>query len=109
MKKLIFILIALAVFQNKSEIQGYLFPAPDYADRHGGQVILYATSWCGYCKKARAFLNENNIPFYEYDIEKSTEGRDQYRSIGGRGVPVLLVNGRVIKGYNPTEILKYLE
>lgn len=44
MKKLIFILIALAVFQNKSEIQGYLFPAPDYADRHGGQVILYATS-----------------------------------------------------------------
>ena len=109
MKKYIFIIIALAAFQNKNEIQSYLFPPPDYADQHGGKVILYATSWCGYCKKARAFLNEKNIPFYEYDIEKSIEGRDQYRSIGGRGVPVLLVNGSVIKGYSPTEILKHWE
>tara|TARA_B110000438_G_scaffold99057_1_gene98015 strand:- start:313 stop:621 length:309 start_codon:yes stop_codon:yes gene_type:complete len=101
--------MALVIFQNKSDIQGYLFPQPNYGDLQGGKVILYATSWCGYCKKARNFLNENNIPFYEYDIEKSSEGRDQYRSIGGRGVPVLLVNGSVIKGYSPAEILKYLE
>lgn len=101
--------MALAIFQNKSAIEGYIFPAPDYGDLHGGKVILYATSWCGYCKKARSFMNENNIPFYEYDIEKSAEGRAQYESIGGRGVPVLLVNGSVIKGYSSSEILKYLE
>lgn len=54
-------------------------------------------------------FHKNNIPFYEYDIEKSSVGHDQYRAVGGRGVPVLLVNQSVIRGYSPDEILKYLE
>jgi glutaredoxin len=113
MKKTIFsvitLVIVLATFQFGSEIQEMVFPKPNFAELHDGKVILYATSWCGYCKKTRQFLNENSISFYEYDIEKSAIGHDQYRAIGGRGVPVLLVNKNVIRGYNPDEILKYLD
>lgn len=107
MKKYLLIAAAIFVYQYSSEIQSYLFPKPEFAELHDGKVILYATSWCGYCEKARQFLDKENIPFYEYDIEKSPEGHDQYRSIGGRGVPVLLINGSVIQGYSPREILKY--
>lgn len=113
MKKIIFSLITLVVvsltFQFGSEIQEFIFPKPNFAELHDGKVILYSASWCGYCKKTREFLNEKSIPFYEYDIEKSAIGHDQYRAIGGRGVPVLLVNQNVIRGYNPNEILEYLE
>lgn len=101
--------VVLVTYQSGSEIQDLIFPKPNFAELHDGKVILYATSWCGYCEKTRQFLNENSIPFYEYDIEKSSAGHDQYRAIGGRGVPVLLVNKSVIRGYNPDEILKYLE
>ena len=113
MKKIVFsvitFVIVLATYQFSSEIQERVFPKPNFAELHDGKVILYATTWCGYCKKTRQFLNENNIQFYEYDIEKSAIGHDQYREIGGRGVPVLLVNKNVIRGYSPDEILKYLE
>lgn len=105
MKKIVIICIALFVYQKWGVIDNYLNPPPDYAEAHGGKAILYATKWCGYCKKARSLLNENNISFYEYDIEKSQEGAKQHKSLGGKGIPVLLINGEVIKGYNPSRIL----
>ncbi len=51
-------------------------------------------------------MDENNIEYHEYDIEKSNKGKLQYDSLGGRGVPVLLINGEIVKGYNPQKILK---
>ncbi len=108
MKKFIFIMLALLIFQKRDQIYIYFNPPPDYGAMHSGEVILYATSWCGYCAKARTFLKDNHIPYYEYDIEKSTEGWDQHKSLGGKGVPVLLVNGKVINGFKPSKILEYL-
>lgn len=80
-------------------------PQPDFSTEHGGKVILYATSWCGYCAKARELMDKNNIEYFEYDIEKSTKGYSQHKALGGSGIPVLLINGEVIKGYNPGRIL----
>ncbi len=72
---------------------------------HHDEVVLYSTSWCGYCKKARNLLNEKNIAFIEYDIEKSAEGKRLYDALNGRGVPVLQVKGTVIYGYDKRGIL----
>lgn len=71
-------------------------------------VTLYATEWCGYCKKTRKFLAENNIEYQEYDIEKSEEGSRQYKALNGNGVPLLVVNEEVIRGYNPKAIVTAL-
>lgn len=37
----------------------------------GKPVVMYSTSWCGYCKKARQHFKRKKIPYREYDIEKS--------------------------------------
>jgi len=108
MKKIFVIITVLFVFQKWDVISAYISPTPDYGAQHNEEVILYATSWCGYCAKARAFMEEKGIPYYEYDVEKSTEGHRQFKSLGGTGVPLLLVNGNVIKGYNSKSILKHL-
>ena len=71
-------------------------------------VVLYATSWCGYCAKTRKMLNEKGIEFVEFDVEKSGEGRAQYELIGIKGVPVLNVNGTIVQGYNPSKIIALL-
>ncbi|MAZ66568.1 MAG: glutaredoxin family protein [Kangiellaceae bacterium] len=55
------------------------------------RVIMYSTSWCGYCKKARNYFRANRIPYKEYDIEKSKSARKAYDRIGGRGIPVILI------------------
>ena len=65
-----------------------------------GNVIMYSTSWCGYCKKAAAHFRKNNIPFTEYDIEKSKQAALEYRKLKGRGVPVILIGERRMNGFN---------
>ncbi len=77
-------------------------PATRFADDQ--QIILYATQWCGYCARARKYFNERNIPFVEYDVEKSREGREHFDRLNGKGVPLLVVNGEVIRGFNPDVI-----
>ncbi len=81
-------------------------PIPDFAAAHDGKVILYATSWCGYCTKTREILEKNKIEYFEYDVEKSEEGRKQFKALGGKGVPVLLIKGEVLKGFDPQRIIE---
>ena len=109
MKKIIFIVIALIVFQKWNSIQLFLNPPPDYSKFQKEKVILYATDWCGYCKQTRKLLSDNRISYYEYDIEKSDEGRSQYESLGGSGVPLLLIDGQVVRGFNAKKILSLVK
>ena len=71
---------------------------------HDQDIILYSTSWCRYCTKTRNFLRSANLPFTEFDIEKSARGYQQYQKISGRGVPVLKINHQIIQGYQPQAI-----
>ncbi len=108
MKKLIYVLIFFALLIWKVMVDT-VSPYPDFAAKHDGKVILYATSWCGYCEKTRKFLKKHQVEYFEYDIEKSEEGKRQQNALGGKAVPLLLINGQVIKGYRPDEILNLLK
>lgn len=66
-----------------------------------GRAILYSTSWCGYCKKARRYFKANNIPFTEYDVENSRKGRRDYKTMGGTSVPIILVGDKRLNGFSP--------
>jgi glutaredoxin len=63
-------------------------------------VVMYSTSWCGYCRKARNYMKSKNIPFQEYDIEKSAKARRDYNKLNGRGVPVLLIGDKRMNGFS---------
>ena len=101
MKKIIFLIIAFAIYQNWDNLRNEFSPPPDFSAQHPEGVVLYATDWCGYCKKTRAFFKENNIAFVEYDIEKSAEGRAQYDQLHGSGIPLVVIRGEVLRGYDP--------
>ncbi|MNR19311.1 putative glutaredoxin [compost metagenome] len=105
MKRILLILAALAIWQHWDRIDPLLGLKESTRVAGQGDIILYATSWCGYCAKTREFLDERGIAFTEHDIEKSAEARHAYQALGGRGVPVLKVNDTVIHGYDPRGIL----
>jgi glutaredoxin len=67
-------------------------------------VKMLATSWCGYCAKARAYLNSRGIPFEELDVEKSAQGKQEYRALKGRGVPIILVGNQRMNGYDQARL-----
>jgi mycoredoxin len=75
MSKWIVVVAALLIYQKWDAINRFVYPLPDYAAEHQGKVIIYGTTWCGYCAQARKLLNENAIAFYEYDIERPLHGR----------------------------------
>ncbi len=55
------------------------------------QVILYSAVWCSFCKKAKAYFKQKGIAYSERDIEKSKQAEKEYRSLGGGGIPLILV------------------
>jgi glutaredoxin len=64
------------------------------------EVILFATGWCGYCKKARAYLAAKRVPYREVDIETKSGAAAYVQAGGRRGVPLLLAKGRRVAGFS---------
>ena len=85
---------------NTFEKQNYDFlpPAADPADPP--RVVMYATSWCPYCRKARDYFRSRNIPYTEHDIEKDPAAHRRFKSLGGKGVPLILVGERQMSGFS---------
>ena len=64
------------------------------------KVKLYTTTWCGYCKRAKAYLQARGTSFQEIDVETSAQGQREFQALGGRGVPVILVGNQRMDGYS---------
>ena len=111
LKKFALIMLVVVVYQNWGKIEHFFnAPAAITAQTQAqAQVVMYATEWCGYCKQTRRFLDSKGIPFKEYDIEKSDEGRKAYEALGGRGIPLIDVNGTIIRGFSEEAILAALK
>ncbi len=72
-------------------------------------VTIYTASWCGVCTKAIAYMRKNGIVFTEYDIEKSSKGRRDYKRMKGRGVPIILVGNMRMNGFNQRKFEQMIE
>lgn len=72
----------------------------DIGEIKSKKVVMYSTSWCSFCKKARQYFIANKIPFDEYDIEKSPGAKRRYDAMGAKGVPVILVGNKRMNGFS---------
>lgn len=63
-------------------------------------ITMYSTDWCGHCKNARAYFASKGISYRELDVEKSDSARREYEELGGRGVPLIVVGGKVMRGFS---------
>ena len=64
------------------------------------KVVMYSAEWCGVCKKAKKYFRANNIPYKDYDIDKSSKGKKDYKKLGAKGVPVILVGKKRLNGFS---------
>jgi glutaredoxin len=72
------------------------------------EVILLSTLRSPYSANVRAFLKRNRVKFIEYDIETSDEGKDVFEQYKGTRVPLVVINNRVVEGYNEFEMDRLL-
>lgn len=68
------------------------------------QLVMYSTSWCGVCKVARKYMQSKGIRYMEYDIEKMPSRQQEFKRLGGSGVPLILVGTQKMKGFSATRL-----
>ena len=84
----------------KGQVQGEQAPSFISSAAPVGQAVLFTTSWCGYCKRARAYMADNRISFTEYDIERDQRARTEFLRYGDKAVPLLVMGKKHVRGFN---------
>ena len=69
------------------------------------RVDIYASPTCGYCHQAKRFLEERGIHYFEYDISHDQDAAERMMNLTGQmGVPVLVIDGQVVIGFDRARI-----
>jgi glutaredoxin 3 len=62
-------------------------------------VVIYTTSWCPYCARAKALLGAKHVSYEEIDIERGAGLREQMIARSGRRtVPQIFIGGKHVGG-----------
>ena len=62
-------------------------------------VVMYTTSWCPYCERARKLLGAKNVTISEIDVESAPEKRAEMRNRSGRtSVPQIVIGDHHVGG-----------
>ena len=66
-----------------------------------GGVTLYSAAWCGYCRKAKAWLAAKGVAYQDVDVDTPSGMAALAQSgSGGSGIPVLVAKGQSVKGFS---------
>ena len=75
------------------------------------QIVLYGTTWCADCKRAKQFFGEHRIPFENIDIAQDAAAMALVEKLNGglRSVPTILFpDGSVMVEPSNTELAQKL-
>jgi glutaredoxin len=107
----VLVAVGVGILQSRDKIDHWLNPPQPISQEaiKNSKVVLYSTTWCGYCAKTRQYFAENNIKYTDLDVEHSEQGRKDYERLGGNGIPIVVINKEtVIHGYSPEKIIEAL-
>ena len=64
-------------------------------------VKIYMTATCVYCKGAMEYFKSKGIQYEQIDLGENPEKIQEMVEISGQmGVPVILIDGKMIVGFN---------
>jgi glutaredoxin len=77
---------------------------------HGG-IVMYCTSWCPDCKRARKWLADNNLPYTEVNITQTPGADDQVRKWANGNVttPTFEIDGTIVVDFNEARLREVLK
>ncbi|AEH53832.1 NrdH-redoxin [Weizmannia acidilactici] len=73
-------------------------------------VTVYTTTHCPFCAMLKNFLNGQNIPYREVNVERDPAMmRKLVATTGQIGVPQTEINGKWVIGFDPEGIMQALQ
>ena len=69
-------------------------------------ITMYTADWCGTCRRAHEFLQQNGLSCTDRNIDDDPEAYRQLKALsGGTAIPVIDVDGKVLRaGFNARAI-----
>ena len=73
-------------------------------------VTMYATSWCPFCHRAQAVLDDHNVTYTTIDIEADEEAalKVEQWNRGNRTVPTIDIDGEVYTNPSAAQLQELL-
>lgn len=69
-------------------------------------IEMYASDWCGYCRRARALLESKGVAFTEIDVDMIPGARAEMVARGGGDtVPQIFIGGQAVGGCDELQAL----
>ena len=67
-------------------------------------VIVYTSNTCPYCSLAKNYLSEKGVEFIEKNVQTDKDARKELMEMGHMGVPVLIVEGQEVVGFDKEKL-----
>jgi glutaredoxin len=64
------------------------------------KIDVYIEPKSAACKQAMAFFNQNQVRYSVHDISVSAQARQQYEALEGKTVPLVIINGERLDGWD---------
>jgi glutaredoxin 3 len=65
---------------------------------HATPVLMFSTSWCPVCARARQFFNANGLKFEDRDVDADPQASAELkRRSGGKAIPLIDVDGQQLR------------
>ena len=72
-------------------------------------IIIYSTDSCSHCQSAKAYLNQRGFNYKEKNVQSDKSARQELMDKGYRGVPIIVINGIDIVGFDKEKMDQLLE
>ena len=73
-------------------------------------VVIYTTPTCGFCHQAKMYFNRRHVRYIEIDVSRDQQAAiDMVQLSGQQGVPVIVVDGQVVLGFNQPAVEQLLQ
>ncbi len=73
------------------------------------KVTIYSTPTCHFCNMAKDYFKANGVEFDAFDVSTDSAKRAEMMEKSGQlGVPVILVEDKVIIGFNKPKLAELL-
>jgi len=93
----------IPIISSSTEIKSYHNDKNrEYSSKNKSpSVTLYCTDWCPSCKRARAYLKQNDIEYKEINIEKDRGAAERLRgwANGNETTPTFEIDGEVVVNF----------
>ena len=72
-------------------------------------IIVYSTPTWPFCRRAKQYLQEKGVKFTDIDVARDKEkAREMVKLSGQMGVPVILVDGQLVIGFDQHKLEELL-